>query len=170
MVATVGAFERLFDCNHGNEKDLATRFMQAFQPAERVPVDACGRIPAERFRRCQWVAEVWIRDLFRLRGDFAHGKRTNRYRAVWNTEEHLLLSSFVFPRIVKSVLASEGHYTLTDEDHRDLETFEHLVACDDLFSAPNNFLYKHPQVWFPLGLFFDPHTCKFDWRKYLEFE
>ena len=147
LVATVGALERLFDCNRGRGEDLATRFMQAFQTTERMSVASCSRIPGERFRRCQSLAEVWIRDLFQLRGDLAHGKHSIRYPAVWNTQEHLLLSSFVFPRIVKSVLASEGHYTLTDEDRMDLATFERFVACDDLFSVPDDDADSQPRPW-----------------------
>lgn len=147
LVATVGAFERLFDCNRGKEDDLATRFIQAFQPTSRMSITSCGRIPANRFSGCTSVAEAWIMDAFRLRGDLAHGKHKVRYPAVWNSQEHLLLSSFIFPRIVKSVLASKGHYTLTEEDRGDLNTFEHFVTCDNLFAVPDDVAASQSRPW-----------------------
>ena len=81
------------------------------------------------------------------RAKYHHGKHHVRYPSVWNTAEHLLLSSFAFPRILKSLLASDGHYTLTEDDRRDLSTFENFAACDDLFSVPDDNAESQSRPW-----------------------
>ena len=47
--------------------------------------------------------------------------------------EHLLLTSFAVPRLVKQTLSRLELYELTDEDTRDIDTFESLLNLPDLF-------------------------------------
>lgn len=138
-VLLVSAHERLLGCNHGKEDDLATGLVRCLSPPKSInalhcarlaPVIQSGRFPA----RAETVREVWVRDFFRLRGDLAHGKvQQPRYPAVWSLKEHLLLGSFVFPLIVRSMLVKEGFYSLTKEDQIALRAFEKL-ACAKLFA------------------------------------
>lgn len=136
-VLTVGALERLLVPRGGKEDSLAAAFAARLQPARTLPVDDCHRLASnravfERFMRCGSVREAWIRDFFRARGDYAHGRTYQAYNAVWHRHEHLLLASYIAPRLLKLLLAEAGHYSLTDADQLDIDAFESL-ACGDLF-------------------------------------
>lgn len=78
------------------------------------------------------IAEVWIRDFFRHRGNLSHGRRTTMHPALWTAREHLLLGAYAFPLLVKCLLARQGRYELSVEERCDVDVFEEL-ACASLF-------------------------------------
>jgi hypothetical protein len=143
---TNGAFERLFDCRSGREDDLAIRFVSCLQPKAELLAAAFSRttIAAARALRPVSVREMWIRDLFRSRGDFAHGRVRPGRTAIWPLHEHLLLAAFIFPIAVKSMLAQEGLYVLTHDDLDCIEIFEQLCVTE-LFNVPSADIA--PQEW-----------------------
>jgi len=47
------------------------------------------------------IIEAWIIELRSLRNNFAHGNAVNRASLIWTIEEHLLLSSIIFPLLLK---------------------------------------------------------------------
>ena len=133
-VLLVGAFERLYRCDHGKESDLAERFSIEFTPTETMPVSALPRC-ADRFKKASSIREMWIRDFFRLRGDLAHGRAKSQYPSCWGLRDHLLFGSFAFPLALKIQLESHGRYSLTDEDRLRIDMFEEQT-CHDHFGKP----------------------------------
>ncbi len=127
-VMLVGAFQRLLRCTGSGEKDLTTRLIKIFKPFIHLEIGKSEKI--QSFTHYQVKAPTiigaWISDFFRLRGENAHGKRLPRGPLVWASMEHLLLSSFLFPRLLKLKLQEDGYYKLTDDDEADLMAFEPL--------------------------------------------
>ena len=140
-VEMVGAFERLLQCFHGKEHELAEAFMALWQPTEWLDPAGCDRIPAaQRDRR---VAESWLRDFFGHRGFHAHGRRAVSRPTIWSRSEHLLLGAYAFPLLVRLWLAKRGLYTLTDRDQDDIDIFEQLV-CARLFREGDDESTSYP--------------------------
>ncbi len=132
-ILLVGALERLLNCAGGKEHQLASRFSDRLAPRNsRQPTD--GSLPdheiIERFRHSQSLRDVWIRDFFRLRGNFAHGKMESRYSPLWTLKNHLLFASFIFPFVVKYELGDAGLYELSDRDQEWVDMFEDFLTRD----------------------------------------
>ena len=126
-VYMVSAFERLLDCRRGKEEDLVRRFLGVWRITECVLPRTGSRTSVGAKRM---LTENWLRDFYRHRGSYAHGKLTASHPLVWPLKEHLLLGSYLFPRLLKSVLAKSGVYTLTEQDQREADLFEHLARED----------------------------------------
>lgn len=138
LVLLVSAFERLLKCDHGKEDELANKFSQMLVPSSEIAPNACARLAVgqtlDRFRKSGSVRDMWIRDFFRLRGNMAHGKITSPSPQVWLTPVHLLLGSYVFPLLVKTMLQQEKIYQMGENDQFDIDVFEPL-ASEDLFNS-----------------------------------
>lgn len=151
LILLSGALERLFDCRSGKEEDLAERFITALSPSEERSPVSCKRLSApeaaSRFKRSSSLRDMWVRDLFRLRGNIAHGKIESRYRPVWTLREHLLLGSFVYPLVLKLELVKSGLYEVSEEDQELVDLFEALT-CEELFASgsdpndPNSYPWR----------------------------
>ncbi len=128
-VLMVAAFGRLFDV--WKESELADRFSSSLAPSEDVLPSASG--DASRFGNATSVRQAWMRDLFRLRGNHAHGRVRSPYEPHWTLRNHLLLASFAFPLSLKKELEKEGRYELAEEDLAGIDAFERL-ACEDHFA------------------------------------
>ena len=72
-----------------------------------------------------------MRDFYRLRNDYAHGKRISGRPRIWIPQEHLLLGAYSFPLLVKILLEDE-YYRLSEDDIDDIELFEQLVEANIL--------------------------------------
>jgi hypothetical protein len=136
LVLSVGAFERVLGCRNGNHNDLANAFIPALAPRVDIARADCPRLQAhpKKFPKAATVREAWIRDLFNLRGDLAHGKVGPEYPSMWSLQEHLLLAAFAFPFVMKVQLQRAGLYTLTDRDRDGIEAFEYLACAENLFA------------------------------------
>lgn len=130
IVMMIGAMERLFNLTGGNEKALAKAVTGLFTPAHPVDVSSCSRIPKDW--RAKSVTEAWIKDLFRLRGNFGHGRKEATYHSRWKTHEHLLLSAHFYPLLMKLILNQNRLYPLSRTELSDVDSFESL-ACANLF-------------------------------------
>jgi hypothetical protein len=130
IVLMNGALEQVLDADAGKEPDLAAKFAAALSPAEDLDVGSCSRIDSSRYPKAKSVRDVWIRDLFRLRGDFAHGLLSSRYRPNWSAREHLLLASFCFPLLLKLALAERALYTMSVADTDGIDAFEALCCAE----------------------------------------
>jgi len=141
IVTLVGALERLFDLSRGKEDELAAEVIRALDSGSTMSPLASlrvGRSPTPvRYTGRDSMREVWIRDVFQLRGQHAHGKIEPRMTTLWSRREHLLFASFAFPLILKHELAREGFYTLTLGDKGRLAAFEELLD-------PDHFLVRDP--------------------------
>ncbi len=140
-VLLVSAFERLLECAHGKDDELAARFLEYVRPSQERSRGDCARLASAnfgaRFPSSAAIREIWIRDFFRVRGDLAHGQIRHRYPAVWHVREHLLLGSYLFPILVRALLEKHNLYLMTKDDRFQLDLFERL-ACENLFEPIGN--------------------------------
>jgi hypothetical protein len=145
LVLMSGALERVLGCKGGSDKALAQAFTTALKPSTDLGRNTCDRIKAAagRFPRAQTIREVWIRDLYALRGDLAHGKVAQKYPSIWTLHEHLLLASFAFPLVVKSLMVSTGACSLTESDEVAIDSFEPLLCVKELMTP----LDEHGMQW-----------------------
>ena len=145
LVLTVGALERLFGLIQGKEEALANAVVQALNllpEAKNLPETKTLK---QEVSKCTSVREAWVRDMFRLRNRYAHGRNQTKYDYSWSAQEHLLLLSFIFPILVKITLQAKSFYTFTDNDQRALFTFDYLVNLNGtLRPKPND---QHSFVW-----------------------
>ena len=141
LILLVSAFERLLGCNKGKENSLAKAFTKIFVSENPITKDKCSILQShknkDKFPNFDKLYDIWIRDLFRLRGKAAHGKIKNGYNSVWSLSNHLLLSTYIFPYILKAKLNEHQFYQLSGEDKNSFEFFEHLL-CEDLFEKPKD--------------------------------
>jgi hypothetical protein len=138
IVMLNSAIERLLEAN-GNEDVLSKKFTNILQPEHNINKDNCELFKqeqSERFKKVKYVRDLWIRDLFRIRNNIAHGKIATNYPAIFSIKNHLLLSSFIYPIILKLVLNHYDYYNLSKDDRISINVFERLVCRE-------HFLYKN---------------------------
>jgi hypothetical protein len=131
-VVLAGAFERLLNCSRGKEYDVAVSFARTVVPTYEAEFRTwlAARDPSApelTNGRETSLREMWMRDFYRLRNDFAHGRNAPRRRPQWPLWDHLLLASYIFPRALKSELARSGGYSLSNRDQAEIDAFEALA-------------------------------------------
>lgn len=129
------AFEQLLGAESKAE-DVADKFAKAMTPSKPLLAgDAQRRI--DRWKdagapvRCEW-----LREFYRVRGDFSHGRLTTRQPMVWNATEHLTLAAIAFPLVVRCLLQRAGTYTLTRDDIAAIEAFEPFADQAAFLQSP----------------------------------
>jgi hypothetical protein len=133
FILLVSAFERILDLTGGDDDALANAFTNLLVPSDVLPRSALPRtdpITGRAFSRATSLREVWIRDLYRMRGQFAHGHIEHGIQAYWRVEEHLLFASFVFPLVLRLVLRDQDSYALAERDLIQIDAFEQLISLD----------------------------------------
>jgi hypothetical protein len=132
VVLMTGAIEQLLGAAP-KSADLVAKLESALMPRSTMTLAECpervAKLPRGRTPEGSMRA-AWIRDLFALRGDLAHGRLSARYRSVWSPREHLLMAAFCFPLLLRRELAARGLYATTDEDTDQIEAFEPLCCAD----------------------------------------
>ncbi len=123
------AFQHLLDAN-SKAKDVARLFAEATPQADKVLATASRRKPERREKVDKSLRYEWLREFYRIRGDFAHGRLTTRQPTAWNLGEHLLLAKMVFPLLVRCLLAKAGRYQLVPTDCAQLRAFEPFADCE----------------------------------------
>lgn len=98
------ALERILGAP-GNEDAVAKRFIEAI---------VSGRL--QLYFDLSLLRD-WVREFYRLRGDFAHGRIRSRKLRRWESWHHLLFGAIAFPLLVKSLLENEKAYEFTENDH-----------------------------------------------------
>jgi hypothetical protein len=128
-----GAFERLLEARPDAD-EVAKKFSSVVVPsAPRLAREA--KRQSDRLRdSSQPVRYEWMREFYRIRGDFAHGKLATQQPAVWKPPEHLVLATIAFPLAVKCLLQQAGVYRLTDEDRAQIESFEAFADTPEFAS------------------------------------
>jgi len=151
-VLLVSALEGLLECK-SKENELAQRFLKHSAPYLDLYAADCSHLPGLVRRKApsssvakQSIRDAWIRDLWRLRGDHAHGKLKPRYKSVWSTSNHLLLGAYVYPLVLKSRLAELQLYHLTEDDHNKVDLFPSL-ACEDHFPVDTGHRPEDEPSW-----------------------
>ncbi len=97
------ALERILGAS-GNSDAIAKRFIEAMVPKN----------PLLYFDLT--LLGDWVREFYRLRGDFAHGRIQSRKPRRWESWHHLLFGAIAFPLLTKALLENEKLYVFTEND------------------------------------------------------
>lgn len=136
-VLLCSTFEHLLGAKP-DAKDVANRLSEIMVPREELPARDANR------RSVRWPEDgrplryEWMREFYRIRGDFAHGRLNTQQPAVWNPLEHLVLATIAFPIVVRCLLKKVGLYELKDDDRTQIEAFERLADTTDFLEPPSN--------------------------------
>lgn len=134
-VLLVSAFQHLMNAE-SKAKDVAVKFSESVVPSEELLVRDAARRSKDWTDDGKSIRYEWMREFYRIRGDFAHGKLDLSQPAVWNPIEHLVLASIAFPLLVRSLLRNSGHYELTEEDQIQIDSFEAFANTADFLNPP----------------------------------
>nr|WP_315848390.1 hypothetical protein [uncultured Rhodoferax sp.] len=62
------------------------------------------------------VLYAWLQQIYALRGAVAHGKPAHWAPQQWSQHEHLVAGAFIYPLVLKCLLAQHKLYALNEED------------------------------------------------------
>ncbi|MDH5668803.1 MAG: hypothetical protein OEY86_12395 [Nitrospira sp.] len=144
-VLMCSAFEHILQAR-SEAKDVARRLADVILPGEPVQSKNGKRRSAVWTNPEEHIRFEWMREFYRIRGDFAHGKLLTRRPTVWNEMEHLVLAAMAFPLVVRCLLQKTGHYSLTDIDIAQISCFERL-ADEKFLEDPPDQQYSGDSVW-----------------------
>lgn len=161
IVLLRNAFETLLNSTHQTD-NLVRRFADHFRselPA--ISIWHAGQLDEGVWRK-RWPKnnisrplDAWVNDFCDARNSAAHGSRNGHEAPVWHIHNHLLFASWLFPLIVKGLLASAGLYHLTDEDivlRCGFEVFfaHDVLACLDKSNPEINWTRVERELLFPI--------------------
>ena len=129
------AFEQLLGANSKAE-DVAAKFAATVVPTRAPPIGAAQRQIGRRNDPATPVRFEWLREFYRIRGDFAHGRLVTQQPMAWNPLEHLTLAAIAFPLLVRCILHGAEVYALTREDLAAIEAFESFAGQGDFLLPP----------------------------------
>ena len=141
LVLTYAAMEQILGITSGrDQRRFPTKFAEAWRPSREIPQSEWRPQPTGRPWNEDSLRACWASDLKICRGNLAHGHREDRQPSRWTVRQHLLLTSFAIPRLVKQVLSQLDLYEPTDEDKRDTNALEPLLNLSNVFarSAPDD--------------------------------
>jgi hypothetical protein len=148
VILTAAAMQRLLGATRKSDAaELAQIFaevLHGYSPAQ-LSVDDSPRTQNVKARS---LAQAWFFDFYSDRGTVAHGRTRPLDNRRWSRREHLLLASYIAPRITLARLASAGHYQLSEHDIEELAAFEYLLCLNDVFGAGKNAPTGLPLVCF----------------------
>ena len=133
LVLTYAAMEQILGLSGSDEKRLPAKFAKAWDPSREVPRSKWRAPPTDKPWTKDSLRACWAFDLRRCRGHLAHGNDQSKLPSHWTVREHLLLTAFTVPMLVKQVLSGMGCYEPTDDDKRDIDALEPLLNLPDLF-------------------------------------
>ena len=137
-IKIVSSFEQCLGLTKGKERELRKAFVAGLVPTKEILYSTSERSRSSTMPGCSSVREAWITDFFRLRGDHAHGRRKAHYKSAWALNEHLILGSFAFPLLVKSLLAKNRHYALVQSDRIGIDCFERIASIPIFEKQPGS--------------------------------
>ncbi len=145
-VLLCSAFEHLLGAR-SDYNDVARLFEAAVVPVAVVEARTAARHSSRFSSDATSLRYEWMRELYRVRGDFAHGRLVSAQPMAWQPHEHLMLATIAFPLVVKSLLVNAGRYSLTEEDHAQIDCFEALANTPDFFSPPPDAKSSWDSAW-----------------------
>jgi hypothetical protein len=138
IVMLRAAFETLLEASH-TTSNLVEKFSKHFGSLPNLAVWHNG-IFDEKAWRSRWEntnaikrpLDAWINDFCNARNSSAHGSASgSKYPpSIWSMQNHLMFASWLFPLMVKGVLAEYDLYTLSDQDKDCRADFEEFFAAD----------------------------------------
>jgi hypothetical protein len=138
-ILMASAFEQLFNGN-GEKHRLVTRFGDAMQEFGNITVADAQKVrpdiridtsdPARAAAQpTWWVHKKWIEELYDVRSKVVHKGTPDSRSWGWSVFEHLAMAAHVFPLAVKTLLANDGLYTLSDTDRARGLSVDKLLAA-----------------------------------------
>lgn len=128
-IMLLGAIQRILGCNSANIDELSSGLKDALTPESNLDLNLSNRYkhgPTNKDNpTC--LREIWIKDFYRARGDFAHGKGKTFKELTWTLNEHLLYASYILPLLLKLKLSEDNLYTMTELDLVDVDLFEEYL-------------------------------------------
>jgi hypothetical protein len=135
-VLLCSAFEHILGVK-SKEKDVAAKFAQTLVPSSTLSVSNSKRKSAKMHDPDSPIRYEWIKEFYRVRGDFAHGKLRTVQEMAWQPLEHVVLATIAFPILVRILLSTAGNYKLTDHDRAATDAFEKFANEDFLKPPPD---------------------------------
>lgn len=163
-VLLCGAFEHLLRAR-SEAKDVASKFTNVISPTVSLTATKASRRSDGWSENEQPLRYEWMREFYRIRGDFAHGKLTMQQPAIWNPLEHLVLATIAFPLVVKCLLNKADGYNLTDDDRAQIDTFEKFADTNDFLNPPTDQKNSLDSHWKRLT---DSRKAKLVWQEAFE--
>jgi hypothetical protein len=130
------AFEHLLSAK-SEAKDVARKFTDLFSPTNPLLLSGAKRKSNKKWDTDKPLRFEWMREFYRIRGDFAHGKLITRQSTAWEPLEHLVLATISFPLLVRVLLSTLDSYALSDSDQARIDAFE-LVANEAFLKPPHD--------------------------------
>lgn len=137
IVLLASALEQLFaDCYGADDVACKVSTLLAAYGAIKVGGSArAGALQLSKGREAQeqawFLHRKWAQEIYHLRSDFTHGNDPARRSWGWSVLEHLVMASFVFPLLVKVLLAQASRYSLLENDIDRLQVIDHLLNETD---------------------------------------
>lgn len=154
LVLLVGGLQRLLDAESKEEamaRALETLLVPTFAFVPSPPVEDVDEFENQvrTFPRTDVTPRAqWMRELYRLRNEYAHGNSAHRRASMWTLMEHLFAARVIYPLVLKAVLAREGRYTFTKTDQDRIDTFERFICYPSLYSDGQSGLsIEHAESW-----------------------
>jgi hypothetical protein len=139
------AFERLLDAAPKAE-NVAERFKRALTSNADLLVREARRRGAGMRNETEVLRYEWMKEFYRLRGDYAHGRLDTKQPVAWQPVEHLVLAAIALPLVGRSLLRAAGRYTLTADDIAQIDAFERLADAEFL-RRPDDARGSTDSVW-----------------------
>ncbi|HWF59563.1 MAG TPA: hypothetical protein VN666_04555 [Nitrospira sp.] len=144
-VLLCSAFEHILGAE-SNARDVAEKFAEAVAPSSPVLAGNAERRSDRWTDANKPIRYEWMKEFYRIRGDFAHGRLQTNQPSVWNSHEHLVLAAITFPVLVRCLLNKKGWYEFTDNDLAQIDAFEKL-ADEQFLKPPSNQKSSLDWVW-----------------------
>jgi hypothetical protein len=135
-VLLCSAFEHLLAAK-SEAKDVAQKFADVFMPNFPLPISKTKRKSNKWQNLNSHLRYEWIKEFYRIRGDFSHGKLKTRQPTTWKPLEHIVLATIAFHLLVRVLLSKKGHYILIDDDQAQIDAFE-KIADEDFLNPPTD--------------------------------
>ncbi len=144
-VLLCSAFEHILKAKADYE-DVGEKFANALIPHTQILVGNAKRSSSRWTDQSKPLRYEWMKEFYRIRGDFAHGKLQTQQPAVWNPLEHIVLASIGFPLLVRRLLSERQLHAWEDEHSAQVGAFEKLMD-EDFLNPPSNQKSSADSVW-----------------------
>ena len=124
-VLLCSAFEHILAADP-QAKSVADEFSKYMTPAQSILASKADRRSEKWPHDDSTLRSAWMREFYRIRGDFAHGRLETCQPMIWQTEEHLVLAAIAFPLLVKCLLKKAIRYE-----------FESLAGTRNFMNPPD---------------------------------
>lgn len=145
-VLLCSAFEHILGAKP-EAKDVAEKFSKVVIPTESLLVRNATRGSDRWQNKGHPLRYEWMREFYRIRGDFAHGNLNTQQPSVWNPLEHLVLATIAFPLVIRCLLEKAGRYQLTRDDRVQIEAFEKLADTLEFLNRPSDWRDSGDSHW-----------------------